>query len=91
MNLILIISAYTTHMALCNISDRIEENNVLIYDIKGVADRLPVHPIHEVIPIQQVQQVPVQTSVTVQPAVPPQMQAQTVPALRRGLICNSLC
>ena len=82
------ISAYTTHTALYNISDGIEENNELLHDIKEAADRLPVQPIHQVIPVQQVQQVPVQAAVLVQPAVQPQIQAQAVPAIRRGLICN---
>ena len=54
---ILLFSAYTTYYALCNISDRLLENNDLLQDIKEAADRLPGQPIHQVIPVQPVQQV----------------------------------
>ena len=57
---VLLFSAYTTYSALCNISDRLLDNNDLIWEIKEAADRLLVQPIHIVILVQQVQQVPVQ-------------------------------
>ena len=69
MNLIFVISAYTRNNALCNISDIIEENTGLLRDIKLAANRLLVHPIHQVILVKQVQQ----AAVPVQPAVQPQM------------------
>ena len=90
-NFVLLLSAYTTYCAFCNISDRLLDINDLLIEIKeAAADRLLVQPIHQVIliqPVQQVQQVPVQA-----PAHPPiqaQLQVQGLPQLRRGIIRSS--
>ena len=50
-NFVLLFSAYTTYCAFCNISDRLLENNDLLTEIKEAADRLPVQPIYQGIPV----------------------------------------
>ena len=50
-NFVLLFSAYTTYSALCNKRDRLLDNNDLLTEIKEAVDRLPVQPIHQVIPL----------------------------------------